>query len=57
MIILADQEAIDVEDEDEQAGGAAVLFKYLLNTVKALSGKLRYLNNLYPCYSASSPGG
>ena len=40
MITLADQPAIAVEDEVGQAGGAAVLFKCLLNTVKELSGEL-----------------
>ena len=43
--------------ESEQAGGAAVLLKYLLNTVKELSGQLRCLSNLYPCYIAGSLGG
>ena len=57
MIILADQLAIAVEGEIEQADGAAVLFKYLLNPVKELSGELRRLNNLHPCCSAGSPGG
>ena len=46
-----------VEDEIEQAGGAAVLFKYIFNPVKELSGELRCLSNFYPCCSASSPGG
>ena len=53
---LADQLAIAAEDEVEQAGDAAVLFKYLLNPVKELSGEMRLLN-LYPCCSAGSPGG
>ena len=57
VIILADQLAIAVEDEVGQAGGAAVLFKCLLNLVKELSGESRYLNNLYPCCSAGSPEG
>ena len=48
MITLADQQAIAVEDEAGQAGGAAVLFKCRLNPVKELSGELRCLNNLYP---------
>ena len=57
MIILADQLAIAVEDEVQQAGDAAVLLKCLLNPVKELSGELRHLNNLYPCSSAGSPEG
>ena len=56
VITLADQPAIAVEDEVGQAGGAAVLFKCLLNPVKELSGELRRLNNLYPCSSAGSRG-
>ena len=48
VITLADQLVIAVEDEAGQAGGAAVLFKYLLYPVKELSGDLRRLNNLYP---------
>ena len=56
MITLAVQLAINVEDEVRQEGGAAVLFKYLLNPVKELSGELRCLNNLYPCCSTGSPG-
>ena len=39
-----------MKDEAEQAGGAGVLLKYLLNPVKELSGELRRLNNLYPCW-------
>ena len=35
VITLADQLVIAVEDEIGQAGGAAVLFKYLLYPVKA----------------------
>ena len=57
MITLAEHLAIAVEDEVGQAGGAAVLFKYLLNPVKELSGELGHLNSLYPCCSAGSPGG
>ena len=49
--------AIAVKDEIEQAGGGAVLFEYLLNPAKELSGELRSLNNLYHCCSAGSPGG
>ena len=56
MITLAHQQTIAVEDEVDQAGGAAVLFKYLLNLVKELSGEFRRLNDLYPCCSAGSPG-
>ena len=48
MIIPAEQLTIAVEGEVEQAGGAAVLMKYLLNPEKELSGELRRLNNLYP---------
>ena len=44
MITLVDQLAIAVEDEVGQAGGAAVLFKYLSYPVKELSGKLRHLS-------------
>ena len=57
VIILADQLAIAVEDEVEQAGGAAVLLKYLFSPVKKLTGKLRRLNNLYSSFSAGSLGG
>ena len=57
LATLADQLAIAVEDEAEQAGGAAVLLIYLLNPVKELSGKLRNLNNLHPCCSEGSLGG
>ena len=57
MNTLADQLAIAVEDEVGQAGGAAVLFKYLLYPVKELSGELRCTNNLDPCCSAGSLGG
>ena len=57
MITPADQLAIAVEDEVEEAGGAAVLLKYLLNPVKELSGESRRLNNLYPFCSIGSPGG
>ena len=57
VITLADQVAIAVEDEVGQAGGAAVLFKCLLNPVKELTGETRRLNNLYPCCSAGSVGG
>ena len=39
VITLADQLAIAVEDEVEQAGGAAVLFKYLLNPLKEPDGR------------------
>ena len=46
VIILADQLVIAVEDEVGQAGGAAVLFKCLLNPLKELSGNSRCLNNL-----------
>ena len=41
MITLADQLAIAVEDKAEQAGDAAVLLKYLLNSAKELSGALK----------------
>ena len=54
--LLADQLAVAVEDEAEQAGGAAVLFKYLLNPVKELSGEVKHLA-LYHCYSTGIPGG
>ena len=54
VITLVDQLVIAEEDEVEQAGGAAVLFKCLLNPVKELSGESRRLNNLYPCCSAGS---
>ena len=57
MITPADQLAIAAKDEAEQAGGAALLLKYLLNSVKELSGELRRLNNLYPCCSAGGVGG
>ena len=56
VITLADQLARAVEDKVEQAGGAAVLLKYLLNPVKELSAELRRLKNLFPCCSAGSPG-
>ena len=46
-----------VGDEAGQAGGAAVLFTYLLNPVKELSHELRRLKHLYPCCSAGSLGG
>ena len=52
----ADQLAIAVENEVEQAAGAVVLLKNLLNQVK-LSGELRRLTNLYPCCSTGIPGG
>ena len=39
VITLAGQLVIAVEDEVGQAGGAAVLFKFLLNRVKELSGE------------------
>ena len=39
VITLTDQLTTAVEDKVEQAGGAAVLFKHLLNPVKELSGK------------------
>ena len=57
MITLADQLTIAAEGEIEQADGAAVLFKCLLNPVTELSGELRRLSNLYPCCSAGSLGG
>ena len=57
VITLVDQLTIAVEDEVGQAGSAAVLFKYLVNPVKELSGELRCLSNLYLCCSAGSPGG
>ena len=57
MITLANQLAIAVESEAEQADGTAVLLKYLLNPEKELSGMLRRLNNLYPFCSPGSPGG
>ena len=53
MITLMDQLVIAVEDKDGQAGGAAVLFNYLLNPLKGLSDELGRLNNPYPCCSAS----
>ena len=57
MITLSDQAAIAAEDEVGQAGGAAVLFKYLLNPAKELPGELKGLNILYPCCGAGSPIG
>ena len=57
MITIMDQLVVAVEDEEEQAGSAAVLFKYLLNPGKELSGELMFLNNLYPCCSAGSARG
>ena len=40
VIVLADEQAIAVEDEVGQAGGAAVLSECLLNPMKELSGEL-----------------
>ena len=57
MITVAGPLAKAVEDEVEQAGGAAVLLKYLVNPVKELSGELRRVNNLYSCSSAGVPAG
>ena len=54
MITLADQLTIAVEDEVEQADGAAVLFRYLYNPVRELSGKLKLCTSLYPCCSTGS---
>ena len=51
-----DQLAMAVEDEVEQASGAAVLLKYLLNPAKERSGELRCLNNLYAYFSAGIQG-
>ena len=56
MITPADQQAVALEDEVEQAGVASVLLKYPLDPANELSGKLRRLNILYPCRSAGSPG-
>ena len=47
MITPPDQLAIAAEDEVEQASGAAVLFKYLFDPFKELSGEPRRLDNLY----------
>ena len=57
MIRVTDQLATAVEDEVEQAGGGAVLFKCLLNPVKELAGDLRHLSNLYACCSSRRPEG
>ena len=54
MITPVHQMAIAVEDEVEEAGGAADLLKYLLNPVKKLSGELRCLD--HPFCSADSLG-
>ena len=43
-----DQLVTAAKDEVEQAGGATVLLKYLLNPVEELSDMLRRLKNLYP---------
>ena len=40
VIVLADEQAIAVEDEVGQAGGTAVLSECLLNPMKELSGEL-----------------
>ena len=57
VITLSDQLAIVVEHEVGQAGGAAVLFKYLLNPVKEHPGELRRLDNFYPYCGAANLGG
>ena len=46
MTSPADQIAIAVANEVEQAGSPAVLLKYISNPAKELSGELRRLNNL-----------
>ena len=56
VVTLADQLAIAVEEEVEQADGGSVLLKYLLNPVKELSSEMRCFNNLHPCCRAGSQG-
>ena len=57
MITTTDQLAVAAEDEVEQADAIAVLFKYLLSSLKELLGELRRLNNLFLCCTAGSSGG